>query len=279
MIPGLLRIITSDTILVNSHYICDMFENTPDQYYIKLPQFEGPFDLILFFIERDEIDIQNIPISRITKDFLEYIQTMDRLNIELASEFIVVAATLMRIKTKMLLPRKEKDEDGNEIDPREELVQRLMEYKRFKSVLEELQDLEQKRSRIHPRGNVDNELRKYSEQVFVEAEWESVDLYKLFRMFRKVMERYDTEKNRITHTVVNFKYTIEDQRSYITNLVFSGERASFEAIFDQMENRLHAIVTFLALLELVNSRKIKIQLGNSRNSLWISPGSGSDEEE
>lgn len=256
-----------------------MFENTPDQYYIKLPQFEGPFDLILFFIERDEIDIQNIPISRITKDFLEYIQTMDRLNIELASEFIVVAATLMRIKTKMLLPRKEKDEDGNEIDPREELVQRLMEYKRFKSVLEELQDLEQKRSRIHPRGNVDNELRKYSEQVFVEAEWESVDLYKLFRMFRKVMERYDTEKNRITHTVVNFKYTIEDQRSYITNLVFSGERASFEAIFDQMENRLHAIVTFLALLELVNSRKIKIQLGNSRNSLWISPGSGSDEEE
>ncbi|WP_236980834.1 segregation and condensation protein A [Membranihabitans maritimus] len=256
-----------------------MFENTPDQYYIKLPQFEGPFDLILFFIERDEIDIQNIPISRITKDFLEYIQTMDRLNIELASEFIVVAATLMRIKTKMLLPRKEKDEDGNEIDPREELVQRLMEYKRFKSVLEELQDLEQKRSRIHPRGNVDNELRKYSEQVFVEAEWESVDLYKLFRMFRKVMVRYDTEKNRITHTVVNFKYTIEDQRSYITNLVFSGERASFEAIFDQMENRLHAIVTFLALLELVNSRKIKIQLGNSRNSLWISPGSGSDEEE
>ena len=85
-----------------------MFENTRDQYYIKLPQFEGPFDLILFFIERDELDIQNIPISRITSDFMIYMHSMERLNIELASEFIVVAATLMRIKTRMLLPRKER---------------------------------------------------------------------------------------------------------------------------------------------------------------------------
>src|SRR5690625_113018 len=89
-----------------------MFQNTCDQYYIKLPQFEGPFDLILFFIERDELDIENIPISKITADFLDYMNSMERLNIELASEFIVVAATLMRIKTRMLLPRKELDEAG-----------------------------------------------------------------------------------------------------------------------------------------------------------------------
>jgi len=99
-------------------------------FEIKLPQFEGPFDLLLFFIERDEIDIHNIPISNITNDFLKYIQQMSDLNIELASEFILVAATLMRIKAKMLLPRPELDEEGKEIDPRKDLVERLLLYHR-----------------------------------------------------------------------------------------------------------------------------------------------------
>ncbi len=94
--------------------------NDPEIYKIKLPQFEGPFDLLLFFIERDELDIYNIPIFSLTKDFLEYIHHMENLNIELASEFILFISTLMRIKAKMLLPRKELDEAGNEIDPRQE---------------------------------------------------------------------------------------------------------------------------------------------------------------
>ena len=98
-------------------------------YTIKIPQFEGPFDLLLFFIERDELDINDIPIAIITDEFLSYIKMMESLNIDLASEFILVAATLMRIKAKMLIPRKPVDEEGNEIDPREELVLRLMEYK------------------------------------------------------------------------------------------------------------------------------------------------------
>ena len=106
--------------------------NANDVYNIKLPQFEGPFDLLLFFIERDELDIYDIPIAKITDEFLRYTHQLDDLNIEVASEFILVAATLMRIKAKTLLPRKELDADGNEIDPREELVQRLIEYKQFK---------------------------------------------------------------------------------------------------------------------------------------------------
>ena len=110
-------------------------------YEIKLPQFEGPFDLLLFFIERDELDIYNIPIARITQDFLDYIHKVSVMNIELASEFIVVAATLMRIKAKMLLPRKDLDEKGQEIDPRLELVQQLLEYKRYKASLQITQDL------------------------------------------------------------------------------------------------------------------------------------------
>src|SRR5476649_105222 len=101
-------------------------------YKIKLPQFEGPFDLLLFFIERDELDIYNIAITKLIQDFLAYIHTQEKLNIELSSEFIVFVSTLMRIKAKMLLPRKELDEQGNEIDPRQEIIDQLLEYKRYK---------------------------------------------------------------------------------------------------------------------------------------------------
>src|SRR5580658_6853773 len=129
-----------------------------DTYEIKLPQFEGPFDLLLFFIERDELDIYDIPISKITNDFLAYLNSMEILNIELASEFILVAATLMRIKARLLLPRKEVDPiTGEEIDPRDELVNRLIEYKKFKEATEQLRVLEQERQSIAKRGNALNE--------------------------------------------------------------------------------------------------------------------------
>lgn len=246
-----------------------MFQNTPDQYYIRLPQFEGPFDLILFFIERDELDIRNIPISKVTSDFMEYMKSMEQLNIELASEFIVVAATLMRIKTKMLIPRKEIDEEGNEIDPREELVQRLLEYKRFKSVIGQLSAMEEDRNKRHKRGNIKAELRRFSEHIMIESEWESVDLYRLFRLFSQVMEQFETDKNRVTHQVVNFKYTLEDQREYILQMIVPEKKATFEDVFGGMENRLHAIVTFLALLDLINSQQITIQVGESPNSFRL----------
>lgn len=249
-----------------------MFENSIDHYYIKLPQFEGPFDLILFFIERDEIEIQNIPISKITTDFLEYIHRMDQFNIELASEFIVVAATLMRIKTKMLLPRKELDETGNEIDPRAELVQRLLEYKKFKSIIEEMKALEDMRSKLHSRGNIKSELSSYTGAALLESEWESLDLYKLFSVFQKVMDRFTQEKTKVAHTVVSFAYTIEDQRNHLLSAIKDNVSQSFESLFEQMENRLHAIVTFLALLELINNRKVEIKISGDINSFYITQG-------
>src|ERR1700761_4951289 len=107
-----------------------------ETYQIKLPQFEGPFDLLLFFIERDELDIYNIPITKITNEFLDYIHNRESLNIELSSEFILFISTLMRIKAKMLLPRKELDAEGNEIDPRQELIDKLLAYKKFKEAEE-----------------------------------------------------------------------------------------------------------------------------------------------
>src|ERR1700749_4884830 len=127
-------------------------------YQIKLPQFEGPFDLLLFFIERDELDIYNIPITKITNEFLDYIHTLEQLNIELASEFILFISTLMRIKAKMLLPRRELDAQGNEIDPRQELVDKILEYKRFKEASEEMMMLEAERLLQQKRGNIRLEL-------------------------------------------------------------------------------------------------------------------------
>lgn len=114
-------------------------------FEIKLPLFEGPFDLMLFFIERDELDIYDIPISKITNDFLDYIHQLEKMEIEVASDFILFAATLMKIKSRMLLPRPELNEKGEEIDPREELIRNLLEYKKYKSVIEDLAQLEANR--------------------------------------------------------------------------------------------------------------------------------------
>jgi len=129
-------------------------------YEIKLPQFEGPFDLLLFFIERDELNIHDIPISKITDDFLAYIHKMQALNIEMASEFIFVASTLMRIKAKMLLPRIDVDNEENEMDLKEDLVQKLILYKQFKEICEELKILEEHRLSLHHRGNIIQDIKR-----------------------------------------------------------------------------------------------------------------------
>ncbi|MBP7273008.1 MAG: segregation/condensation protein A [Saprospiraceae bacterium] len=241
----------------------------PTSYSIKLPQFEGPFDLLLFFIERDELDIHDIPIAKITDDFLHYIRAMEALNIDLASEFILVAATLMRIKAKMLLPRKALDDEGNEIDPRQELVQRLLEYKRYKSVLEDLRQFEEARADKQPRGNAAKELREIATKALVDVELESLSLFRLLKVFRNVMERYELQQTRQIHTIYNYNYTVLEQQSFILGLLNVQQRVDFDAVFSNCENRIHAIVTFLALLELLNLQRIGITQGLGANNFWI----------
>ena len=239
-------------------------------FTIKLPVFEGPFDLLLFFIERDELDIYNIPIAQVTDEFLDYLRHLEAVNIDLASEFIVVAATLMRIKAKMLLPRKQVDEEGNEIDPRRELVDRLLEYKRYKSVLEDLRRLEEVRAFMNPRGYAAAELRKLAETALADAEMESVTLYKLLRVFERLLVRFEDEKKaKRVHTVYNFNYSIQDQRGYLLNYIRGGQKASFEMMFLQLDNRIHAVVTFLALLELLNEQRVALIQGEGTNNFWL----------
>ena len=247
-------------------------------YTIKLPQFEGPFDLLLFFIERDELDINDIPISKITDDFLGYIRQMEEMNIDLASEFILVAATLCRIKAKMLIPRKPLDEEGNEIDPREELVQRLMEYKRYKSVLEEMREMESLRSKKNTRGNVTKELNEIATKALVDVELESVTLFKLLRAFERVLQRFEYSNPKLVHRVYQFNYTVEDQQTRIISMLQEGQKADFKSVFGACQNRIHAIVTFLALLELLNLQMVSITVGIGMNNFWLETPSSYEEE-
>lgn len=239
------------------------------KYEIKLPLFEGPFDLLLFFIERDELDIHDIPISKVTADFLEYLHRLETMNMEVASEFILVAATLMRIKAKMLLPRPVLDELGNEIDPRDELVKHLLEYKKYKSVVEELASLEISRLDRQIRGNLEKELRSLSELNNVEAELQDIDLYKLLKVYMRVIERFEYEQTKPTHHVIQYPFTISSQKDYILDKLANKNRITFIKVIEDQPTKIAVIFNFLAILELLQLRMITIHLGEGFNNFWI----------
>lgn len=238
-------------------------------YQIKLPQFEGPFDLLLFFIERDELDIYNIPITRITNDFLDYIHQSEELNIELSSEFILFISTLMRIKAKMLLPRKELDAQGNEIDPRQELVNKILEYKRFKEASVQMAEMEALRMLMVKRGNIQKELSQIGEEESEGTEIQNITLFKLMKAFERAMQKYSDRMNKPVHTVVQYHYTMEASRDQMLTMAREEKNIPFERIFQRAENRVHAIFLFLSLLELVQMKFMKIMIGEGKNNFII----------
>ena len=238
-------------------------------YQIKLSQFEGPFDLLLFFIERDELDIYNIPIHQLIKDFLDFVHSQEKLNIELSSEFILFVSTLMRIKAKMLLPRKELDEQGNEIDPRQELVNKVLEYKRYKEAAGQMAALEEERMQLVKRGNLHKELLQIGEDAGEGTEIQSITLFKLMKTFEKVMQRMQERNNRPMHTVVQYNYTMEESRSVMIGLLKKETTVAFEKIISSCENRIHAIFLFLSILELVQQKYMNILIGEGRNNFIL----------
>lgn len=240
-----------------------------DTYDIRLPQFEGPFDLLLFFIERDELDIHEIAIAKITDDFLAYIQAMTALNIELASEFIFIAATLMRLKAKTLLPRPEQDDEGNEIDNREDLIKKLIEYKKIKMAAEEMRMLEDKRMRLQRRGNIGDDLSQIAGAAEQGEELSTFSLYKLLLMYEKVIARGNQKNVQVTHTVVQYPYTIEQQKKAIAELLQLNARMDFSDMKKHSENRVHFIFNFLAVLEMLQQQLISIQTGIGFNNFRL----------
>lgn len=257
----------------------EQVKSQDNTFEIKLPLFEGPFDLLLFFIERDELDIHDIPISKITDDFLDYIHHLEKLNVEVASEFILVAATLMRIKAKLLLPRPVLDEEGNEIDPREELVKHLLEYKKYKSVIEELSQMEVDRLSMERRGNLFKEIKLLSSTVNVESELQDLDLYKMMKVFERIMERFQQEQNKPTHQVVQYPYTIESQKNFLIKRILQSkdQRVSFSDLVSEKPEKILVIFNFLAILELLQLSRITMHLGEGFNNFWIEPRTGVSE--
>lgn len=240
-----------------------------DGFEIRLPQFEGPFDLLLFFIERDELDIQDVPIARITDDFLDYLHQMNSLNMEVASEFIFVASTLMRIKAKMLLPRPDLDDEGNEIDLKRDLIQKLIEYKKFKELAEHFKALEYERFKQEKRGSIAEDLKQIALLAEPGEELESLDLYKLMLTFHKVFDRSLQRDNQQQHVLEQYPYQIETQKKVIDKLLAINKRLDYKSLLANSDNKVHFVYNFLAMLEMLQQDLISIQTGLGYNNFWI----------
>lgn len=265
-------------MLGDSFFTTKLFHLNTASYQIKLEQFEGPFDLLLFFIERDELDIYNIPITKITNDFLDFIHQSEKLNIELSSEFILFISTLMRIKAKMLIPRKEVDEQGNEIDPRQELVNKILEYKKYKEASAKLAEMEEVRMLMFKRGNLQKELALIGEEAGEGTEIQAVTLFKLMKAFERVIQKLHERNNRPVHTVIQYNYTMEESRDYMLNHCRTEKTTSFEKIFDICQDRMHALFLFLSLLELAQQKYLLIVTGEGKNNFIVEYNENREED-
>lgn len=238
-------------------------------YRIHLPQFEGPFDLLLFFIERDELDIYDIPIARITRDFMGYMHEMQQLNIELASDFILVAGTLMRIKSRMLIPRPQVNEDGTIEDPRQELVDRLLEYKRHKSVLAELERMEADNLERVRRGFNAQEEKVILEHGSGEEELLGVDLYTILHTFRRVWERHQDREARPRHVIKADPYSIDLLKDRIRARLEKDSSVAFADFILEIPEKFYAVCGLLAILELTQAGMLSLVIGDGFNQFWI----------
>ena len=238
-------------------------------YQIHLPQFEGPFDLLLFFIQRDELDVHDIPISTITNDFLGYIHQMESLNLEVASEFILVAATLMKIKAKMLLPRPVLKEDGSIEDPRTELVNRLLEYKKYKAILEDLAKMEAESSERFKRGFVKKEEKMLLESEFAEEELIGIDLYTIMRTFQRVWLRNQSRLEKPTHVIRNYPYSLDQLKNRLIEKLATTPKMDFVTFIMEQPDRMYCVFGFLAVLEMTQLKKIRVVVGEGYNNFWM----------
>lgn len=230
-------------------------------YPVKLQTFEGPLDLLLHLIDQAEVDIYDIPIAEITDQYLNYLYNMQEFKIDIASEFLVMAATLLAIKSKMLLPKHEElanelfGEWEEEVDPREELVQRLIEYKRYKTVSEILQDLEFQRNQVYTRPPEDI-TRLYSQDHEQTPNY-NISILQLFVSFQSILKKHK-EENKVT-TISKEEISVNDKINEIQMLLHDrNEKVYFSQFFKSVWSRTELVVTFLAILELIKLQKIKI---------------------
>lgn len=232
-------------------------------YRVKLKNFEGPLDLLLFLIKKNEVDIYDIPIADITRQYLEYVDILQLLDLETASEFILLAATLIRIKAKMLLPRPKPEDDDEIIDPRMDLVTRLLEYKRFKEVAFKFGELEEERSKLFNRRYFEEIEEKSSEGLEL---GEDVSLFSLIATFQRVLDQMPKES---FHQVEDIQITLDEQIDYILQFKSESKQISFYNLISSLKDRLIVIVTFMAVLELIRRGEITTRQSTPFGEIWI----------
>ncbi len=231
-------------------------------YRIRLQQFEGPLDLLLFFIRRDELDIYDIPIASITDEFLEYVRYLEEIDLDGVGDFLYMAAVLINIKTRMLLPSPEMDDEGEPLDPRRELVERLLEYIQFKEASEELSAQLDRRSDQFTRGRAsgaDAVGRPVSDELV------TATVFDLVSALRRVLAEVPEDE---PHEVLAELFSIEDQQDYLRETLRPGDKSSFVALASG-KTRVFIIATFLAVLELARSGEIDIFIGGEPDDFFV----------
>jgi segregation and condensation protein A len=234
-------------------------------YKVKLDVFEGPFDLLLFLIRKNEVDIYDIPIFNITKQFLDYIDVMKILDLDVAGDFIEMCATLMSIKARYLLPRPDVEDEDYE-DPRQELVERLIEYKRYKEVSMELEELEERQSRLYPREYFD--FIPKTEEISDEEYLDRVTLFDLVIAFRKALD--DMPKITV-HEVQLIKVTVEEQSEIILHRLKVASMILFQDLMREIKDKITIIVTFIALLDLIKNGRVIVSQSEVYDDIRIRP--------
>ena len=245
-------------------------------YRVQLDHFEGPLDLLLFFIRRDELDIHDIPIARITDEYLEAVWVLEQIDLDAAADFIYTAALLIQIKARMLMPRPELDEEGEPVDPRQELVDRLLEYVRYKEAAGTPAGRFEARQRLYTRGQASDERERLGpdeDEITYRA-----TLFDLVRALGAAIDRsLEAQADDVRHAIARESYALDEQRDWVLRRVAQGG-ASFRALVAQ-RSKAFVIVTFLAVLDLAQRQAVRIVFGFEPEDFAVEPTASGGEEE
>lgn len=230
-------------------------------YNVKLDVFEGPLDLLLFFIKRDEINIYDIPISHITNEYLEYLELMKSMNLHLAGEFILMASLLIRIKVQMLLPRKEVDERADVEDPRTELVEMLLEYKKYKDISNFFRKLETDQLKLHQINSFLDSV-EWDPEIFLS----DVNLLDLGIAFKKLLVNLPKPSY---YEIETYKININQQIQFINSMFLNRKRIRFSELALRLKNRIEVLITFLAILEMIKNQELRVSQKIVFGDFWL----------
>lgn len=236
------------------------------EYKISLEVFEGPLDLLLYLIKKEEVDIYDVSIERITKQYLDYLEAFEVLNIDIAGEFVVMAANLLYIKSRTLLPKDQQmpEEDVEEDDPRWELIRQLIEYKKFKEAALHLRDQEELQAHLFPRPGELPETMNFPEEPLLFAE---VSIFDLINAFQRALTRIPKEE--AAREIFEESFTVTDRIQYLTRIIEPGIPVKFDELFSSSATRGELIVTFLAMLELIKMKELSVRQENQFGEIWV----------